>query len=158
MGNVQAHIGRRARIAGFDVEVTKYLGEGGSSFIFLVKDFSSGTPMVLKRLVADTNASFAWIQSEIDMNKRFRHNQIVEFYGSECISKGREEREVFILMEFCPFGHLYDAMKQMQGKRFSEIEVVKLFRSLCMYVIILSTNTSDAISVLCRCFIIKSLR
>ncbi|CCI50358.1 unnamed protein product [Albugo candida] len=93
--------------------------------------------MVLKRLVADTNASFAWIQSEIDMNKRFRHNQIVEFYGSECISKGREEREVFILMEFCPFGHLYDAMKQMQGKRFSEIEVVKLFRSLCIPVQVL---------------------
>nr|CCA21687.1 hypothetical protein DDB_G0280111 [Albugo laibachii Nc14] len=137
MGNVQAQIGRRARVAGFDIEATKYLGEGGSSFIFLVKDLNGSTSMVLKRLLADTNASFAWIQAEIDMHKRFHHSQIVEFYGSECISKGRDEREVFILMEFCPFGHLYDTMKQMQAKRFTEIQVVKLFQSLCVPVQVL---------------------
>ncbi|KAJ0400775.1 hypothetical protein ATCC90586_002051 [Pythium insidiosum] len=134
MGNVQQYIGKRVEVAQYQVEVTKYLGEGGSSFIFLVRDVQreSAKPMVLKRLLAENDAAFQWIQREIDMHQRFRHASVVEFYASQVNRKGRTEREVFILMEFCPSGHLYENMTKMGEKRFSEKELLQTFRSLCV--------------------------
>lgn len=134
MGNVQQHIGRRLTIGRYEVEAVKYLGEGGSSFIFLVKDVGSATGrnLVLKRLLAENETSFAWVQSEIRMHERFRHPLIVEFMGSHS-QRGRNnsEREVFILMEYCPNGHLYENMMKMGEKRFGEKELLRVFKSLC---------------------------
>ncbi|GLE11323.1 hypothetical protein PINS_up023703 [Pythium insidiosum] len=81
---------------------------GGSSFIFLVRDVQreSAKPMVLKRLLAESDAAFQWIQREIDMHQRFRHASVVEFFASHVNRKNRSEREVYILMEYCPSGHL----------------------------------------------------
>lgn len=138
MGNVQQHIGRRLTIGRYEVEAVKYLGEGGSSFIFLVKDVASATgrTMVLKRLLAENETSFAWVQSEIRMHERFKHPLIVEFMGSHT-QRGRNntEREVFILMEYCPNGHLYENMLKMGEKRFGEKELLRVFKSLCMPVL-----------------------
>jgi hypothetical protein len=54
MGNVQEHVGRQGQIGRHTIEVVKYLGEGGSSFIFLVKDaVASSQTYVLKRLIAN---------------------------------------------------------------------------------------------------------
>ncbi|TYZ68083.1 hypothetical protein PybrP1_010025 [[Pythium] brassicae (nom. inval.)] len=134
MGNVQQHIGKRTTIGRYEIEVVKYLGEGGSSFIFLVKDVvaAAATPMVLKRLLAENEAKLAWIHSEIRNHQRFRHPQIVEFYASQTNRAKGSEREVFILMEYCPSGHLYENMMKMGEKRFSERELLRVFRQLCM--------------------------
>ncbi|GLE10549.1 hypothetical protein PINS_up022695 [Pythium insidiosum] len=143
MGNVQQYIGKRVEVAQYQVEVTKYLGEGGSSFIFLVRDVQreSAKPMVLKRLLAESDAAFQWIQREIDMHQRFRHASVVEFFASHVNRKNRSEREVYILMEYCPSGHLYDNMTKMGEKRFSEKELLQLFRSLCVCVLRLSVHS-----------------
>lgn len=145
MGNVQQHIGKRTMIGRYEVEVVKYLGEGGSSFIFLVKDVASSTaaPMVLKRLLAESEAKLAWIQSEIRTHQRFRHPQIVEFYASSTTNRTKgSEREVFILMEYCPAGHLHENMTKMGEKRFSERELLRVFRQLCVYVSACKLDTS----------------
>jgi serine/threonine protein kinase len=143
MGNAQSQVGRRERLGRHEIEVVKYLGEGGSSFIFLVKDVASpsGKLMVLKRLVAENDSAFELIDSEIRMHKRFRNKNMVEFFDSHVVNKRGSEKEVFILMEYCPSGHLYDNMKKMGDKRFTEKDLLKLFHQLCMYVIIyLYTN------------------
>ncbi|KAF0700152.1 Aste57867_9280 [Aphanomyces stellatus] len=131
MGNVHAQVGRVGTIGRHNVEVTKYLGEGGSSFIFLVKDTSSSQTLVLKRLVANDPASMELINNEIEFHRRFKHPAVVEFVDSQ-INKSRVETEVFLLMEYCPGGHLYDNMKKMGDKRFEMDELVKTFRSLCI--------------------------
>ncbi|KAG9411311.1 hypothetical protein AC1031_016951 [Aphanomyces cochlioides] len=131
MGNVHAQIGRVGTIGRHTVEVTKYLGEGGSSFIFLVKDTSSSQTLVLKRLVANDAMYMELLKNEIEFHRRFKYPSIVEFVDSQ-INKSRSEQEVFILMEFCPGGHLYDNMKKMGEKRFTLEELIKTFRSLCM--------------------------
>jgi serine/threonine protein kinase len=138
MGNVQQHIGKVATIGRYEVEAVKYLGEGGSSFIFLVRSTSAtyGGNMVLKRLLADSEASYKLIESEIRMHERFKHPQVVEYLASHSQRvPGRSgQREVFILMEYCPNGHLHDNMHKMGDKRFSETELLRTFRSLCVYV------------------------
>ncbi|TMW69714.1 hypothetical protein Poli38472_001870 [Pythium oligandrum] len=142
MGNVQQYIGKRVEVGQYQVEVVKYIGEGGSSFIFLVKDVQreSARPMVLKRLVAENDAAYVWIQREIEMHQRFRHPQVVEFYASQSVRKGRTEREVFILMEYCPLGHLHENLTKMGEKRFKEKDLLRLFRSLCVPVNLLHHN------------------
>ncbi|KAF0711212.1 hypothetical protein AaE_012252, partial [Aphanomyces astaci] len=131
MGNVQAQVGRVGTIGRRNVEVVKYLGEGGSSFIFLVKDTGTSQSLVLKRLVANDAMSMELITNEIEFHRRFKYPSIVEFVDHQ-IHKGRSESEVFLLMEFCPGGHLYDNMKKMGDKRFSVEELAKTFRALCV--------------------------
>uniref|UniRef100_K3X3S4 non-specific serine/threonine protein kinase n=1 Tax=Globisporangium ultimum (strain ATCC 200006 / CBS 805.95 / DAOM BR144) TaxID=431595 RepID=K3X3S4_GLOUD len=139
MGNVQQHIGKRTTVGGREVEVVKYLGEGGSSFIFLVRDATSASaqPMVLKRLLAENETALEWIHSEIRMHQRFRHPQIVEFIASQTNRSRGSEREVFILMEYCPSGHLYENMMKMGEKRFTERELLRVFKQLCVPVSVL---------------------
>lgn len=134
MGNVQQHIGKRTTVGCHEVEIVKYLGEGGSSFIFLVKDAVSTTakPMVLKRLLAENETTLAWIHSEVRMHQRFKHPQVVEFLASQTNRTKGSEREVFILMEYCPSGHLYENMMKMGEKRFTERELLRIFRQLCV--------------------------
>lgn len=137
MGNVQQQIGKRTTVGGHEVEIVKYLGEGGSSFIFLVKDAAATTaakPMVLKRLLAENETALEWIHSEIRMHQRFKHPQIVEFIASQTNRSRGSEREVFILMEYCPSGHLYENMMKMGEKRFTERELLRVFKQLCVYV------------------------
>ncbi|RHY21134.1 hypothetical protein DYB36_012160, partial [Aphanomyces astaci] len=131
MGNVQAQVGRVGTIGRRNVEVVKYLGEGGSSFIFLVKDTGTSQSLVLKRLVANDAMSMELITNEIEFHRRFKYPSIVEFVDHQ-IHKGRSESEVFLLMEFCPGGHLYDNMKKMGDKRFSVEELAKTFHALCV--------------------------
>lgn len=135
MGNVQQHIGKRTTVGCHEVEIVKYLGEGGSSFIFLVKDAVSSIakPMVLKRLLAENETTLAWIHSEVRLHQRFKHPQVVEFFASSQTNRTKgSEREVFILMEYCPNGHLHENMTKMGEKRFTERELLRVFRQLCV--------------------------
>ncbi|RHY26378.1 hypothetical protein DYB32_007670 [Aphanomyces invadans] len=70
------------------------------------------------------------ITNEIEFHRRFKYPSIVEFVDHQ-VNKSRNESEVFIVMEFCPGGHLYDNMKKMGEKRFSLEELAKTFRALC---------------------------
>ncbi|OQR83447.1 hypothetical protein ACHHYP_14691, partial [Achlya hypogyna] len=131
MGNAQAQVGRTGTVGRHLVEVVKYLGEGGSSFIFLVKDAKSGGLYVLKRVVANDANSMKLIESEINLQQRFAHASVVQFIDYQQ-QKDRRETEVFILMEYCPGGHLYDNMRKMGEKRFTQEQLLTTFRSLCV--------------------------
>ena len=86
---------------------------------------------LLKRLVADNDAAYALIRNEIDMHTRFKHACMVEFFASESTNHRGSEREVFILMEYCPNGHLFDNMRKMGDRRYGEKELLRLFKTLC---------------------------
>ncbi|GMF30450.1 unnamed protein product [Phytophthora lilii] len=134
MGNVQQQVGKRMVVGRHEVEAVQYLGEGGSSFIFLVKDVRAAPtapPLVLKRLVAHNEQTADWIASEIRMHQRLSHPQVVQFVASQTSKARGDKSEVFILMEYCPGGHLQENMVKMGAKRFAQHELLRTFRSLC---------------------------
>ncbi|KAG7386992.1 hypothetical protein PHYPSEUDO_014868 [Phytophthora pseudosyringae] len=134
MGNVQQQVGKRMVVGRHDVEALQYLGEGGSSFIFLVKDVRApptALPLVLKRLVAHNEQTADWIASEIRLHQRLSHPQVVQFVASQTSKARGDKSEVFILMEYCPGGHLQENMLKMGTKRFAQHELLRTFRSLC---------------------------
>ncbi|KAL3658560.1 hypothetical protein V7S43_016444 [Phytophthora oleae] len=140
MGNVQQQVGKRMVVGRHEVEAVQYLGEGGSSFIFLVKDVRApptAAPLVLKRLMAHNEQTADWIASEIRLHQRLSHPQVVQFVSSQT-SKGRGDKsEVFILMEYCPGGHLQENMLKMGTKRYAQHELLRTFKSLCVPVAML---------------------
>ncbi|KAE8999139.1 hypothetical protein PF011_g14752 [Phytophthora fragariae] len=134
MGNVQQQVGKRMVVGRHEVEAVQYLGEGGSSFIFLVKDVRApptAAPLVLKRLVAHNEQTAEWIASEIRLHQRLSHPQVVQFVTSQTSKARGDKSEVFILMEFCPGGHLQENMLKMGTKRFAQHELLRTFKSLC---------------------------
>ncbi|KAL4139586.1 hypothetical protein PRIC2_003081 [Phytophthora ramorum] len=121
MGNVQQQVGKRMVVGRHEVEAVQYLGEGGSSFIFLVKDVRApptAAPLVLKRLVAHNEQTADWIASEIRLHQRLSHPQVVQFVSSQTSKARGDKNEVFILMEYCPGGHMQENMLKMGTKRF----------------------------------------
>ncbi|CEG42054.1 nak bike protein kinase [Plasmopara halstedii] len=140
MGNVQQQVGKRMVIGRFEVEAVQYLGEGGSSFIFLVKDVRApptAKPLVLKRLVAHNEQTAEWIASEVRLHQRLNHPQVVQFVASQTNKPRGDKSEVFILMEYCPGGHLQENMLKMGTKRFAQHELLRTFKSLCEPVAVL---------------------
>ncbi|ETK84711.1 NAK/BIKE protein kinase [Phytophthora nicotianae CJ01A1] len=134
MGNVQQQVGKRMVVGRHEVEAVQYLGEGGSSFIFLVKDVRApptASPLVLKRLVAHNEQTADWIASEIRLHQRLSHPQVVQFVASQTNKARGDKTEVFILMEYCPGGHLQENMVKMGAKRFAQHELLRTFKSLC---------------------------
>ncbi|KAG6951946.1 hypothetical protein JG688_00013505 [Phytophthora aleatoria] len=134
MGNVQQQVGKRMVVGRHEVEAVQYLGEGGSSFIFLVKDVRApptSSPLVLKRLVAHNEQTVDWIASEIRLHQRLGHPQVVQFISSQTSKARGDKSEVFILMEYCPGGHLQENMVKMGAKRFAQHELLRTFKSLC---------------------------
>ncbi|RLN44478.1 hypothetical protein BBJ29_007608 [Phytophthora kernoviae] len=134
MGNVQAQVGKRMVVGRHEVEAVQYLGEGGSSFIFLVKDVRAAPTapqLVLKRLVAHNEQTADWIASEIRLHQRLSHPQVVQFVSSQTSKARGDKSEVFILMEYCPGGHLQENMLKMGNKRFAQHELLRTFKSLC---------------------------
>ncbi|KAL4162834.1 hypothetical protein PRNP1_003366 [Phytophthora ramorum] len=134
MGNVQQQVGKRMVVGRHEVEAVQYLGEGGSSFIFLVKDVRApptAAPLVLKRLVAHNEQTADWIASEIRLHQRLSHPQVVQFVSSQTSKARGDKNEVFILMEYCPGGHMQENMLKMGTKRFSQHELLRTFKTLC---------------------------
>ena len=82
------------------VNVSKYLGEGGFSFVYLATDEISREQLVLKRMHSQTPEMETLVHNEIKMMEGLKHPKIVQYLGhssSRC-SKGIE---YFVLMEFC---------------------------------------------------------
>lgn len=56
---------------------------------------------------------------------------MVQFVASQTIKARGDKTEVFILMEYCPGGHLQENMIKMGTKRFAQHELLRTFKSLC---------------------------
>jgi hypothetical protein len=119
-------IGREISFGGRNVVVSRFLGEGGFSFVFIATGQGDGVEYVLKRMVAQTEDNLAMVQKEVRLMATLRHENLVRFVGS-CSGVVAQGREVFVLMEFCRDGHLLDVMRRMGDARFSEPELLRIF-------------------------------
>lgn len=146
------------KLNGRNFQIIKLLGEGGFSFVYLVKDQDSGRLFALKKIRCSSygSDSFQEAMKEIEATKKFRSPYIIPVYDS-CVvqddagsgtlfgslpssdqdsaaSRGSDGGKVIYL--FLPYyerGNLQDAINAhlVRNTRFGERDMLHLFLNTC---------------------------
>ena len=146
------------KLNGRNFQIVKLLGEGGFSFVYLVKDQNSGRLFALKKIRCSSYGadSFQEAMKEIEATKRFRSPHIIPIYDS-CVVQddagsgtlfgnlpsgdpdgaggrgGDGGKVIYLFLPFYEKGNLQDAINAhvVRGTRFSEREMLQLFLGTC---------------------------
>lgn len=146
------------KLNGRNFQIVKLLGEGGFSFVYLVKDQNSGRLFALKKIRCSGFGadSFQEAMKEIEATKRFRSPHIIPIYDS-CVVQddagsgtlfgnlpssdpdsgggrgGDGGKVIYLFLPFYEKGNLQDAINAhvVRGTRFGEREMLQLFLGTC---------------------------
>lgn len=146
------------KLNGRNFQIVKLLGEGGFSFVYLVKDQESGRLFALKKIRCSGFGadSFQEAMKEIEATKRFRSPHIIPIYDS-CVVQddagsgtlfgnlpsndpdgggargGDGGKVIYLFLPFYEKGNLQDAINAhvVRGTRFGEREMLQLFLGTC---------------------------
>ena len=67
-------------------------------------------------------------QKEINLLRKFRGPYVVELHDSEISQiKGGEVREAYLLLEYCPHGHLLQRLNARNGVPLGNMDILKVF-------------------------------
>ena len=98
-------------IKGKTIIEDKLLSEGGFGYVYLARDAKTNEEFVLKKILCMDQERLDLATREVEIFEKLPvHQNLVRYYGHTILKETRN-REVIILMEFCPGGHLYDLMK-----------------------------------------------
>ena len=107
--------GNEYRFGSILVQEEKQLSEGGFAFIWLARDMSTGKPYVLKKIFCQDKERLSLAEREVEILKSLPpHDNIVKYFG-HIVEGAGAKKEVIILMEFLPCGHLLDLLNQYNG-------------------------------------------
>ena len=146
------------KLNGRNFQIVKLLGEGGFSFVYLVKDQNSGRLFALKKIRCSGFGadSFREAMKEIEATKRFRSPHIIPIYDS-CVVQddagsgtlfgnlpsndqdggggrgGDGGKVIYLFLPYYEKGNLQDAINAhvVRGTRFGEREMLQLFLGTC---------------------------
>ena len=123
--------------------VNRLLGEGGSAYVYLVSDANMpNSKSVLKRVIVKDDQSRMDIEKEIDIMKKLRDTNVVEYHDSNIrpyyhnnngsVSPLASKRlEAWILMEYCSGGHLLDIIRGRGKFRFESEDCYRIGMDIC---------------------------
>jgi serine/threonine protein kinase len=107
-------------------ELGKPLGSGKFGHVYLARERSSKFLVALKILskkqLVDCELSHNLVR-EIEIHSHLKHENITRFYGYF-----QDQAKVYLILEYAPFGSLWEAMKREPGARFSEARASKMIR------------------------------
>ena len=110
--------------------VEEFIGSGGMSTVFRVKDLERNVPLAMKVLNADLAENPSILKSfqrEAKALEKLAHPNIVPFYGLE-----RTEDDSYVLFErFIDGSTLKDILRQAPGHRLSMAESITYLKALC---------------------------
>ncbi|KAI5069961.1 hypothetical protein GOP47_0014304 [Adiantum capillus-veneris] len=134
-------------------KLVRTLGEGGFSFVYLVKEQPGGRPgkqpsnpsltsddglYALKKVVIQTEEQLELVKKEIQTTSLFNHPNLLPLIDHAIISvKGSQEgtwnQEAYLLFPVCLEGTLFDIITVMHGRKeyFTSVTVLKIFRQIC---------------------------
>lgn len=121
--------GRKYEIGSRTVREEKLLSEGGFGFVYLVRDVITNDPFVIKKILCQDKERYDLACREVEIFEKLPvHANLVKYYG-HIIEKESRNKEVIILLEFCPGGHLYDMM-QKQNSRVPTNHIIKVLKDV----------------------------
>ncbi|KZP00502.1 other/NAK protein kinase [Calocera viscosa TUFC12733] len=126
------------KINGRTFKLLKVLGEGGFSFVYLAQDETSGRMFALKKIRCPTGAEgVREAMREVEAYRRFRHPNIIRILDSAVVQdRDGDGQIVYLFLPYYKRGNLQDQINSntINGTRFSELEMCKLFRGTCLAV------------------------
>ncbi|CAB1103443.1 unnamed protein product [Ectocarpus sp. CCAP 1310/34] len=105
------------------VRLKRSLGEGGFAFIHLVEDVNTGRLLVLKRSSLQSHEGRVIYEKEASIMRSLAHPNIVQIVTAVELQSSKTGA---ILMEFCPRGHLLEALNSLGGKLMEEEAVLSV--------------------------------
>mmetsp|Transcript_19326 Transcript_19326/g.56171 ORF Transcript_19326/g.56171 Transcript_19326/m.56171 type:complete len:635 (+) Transcript_19326:374-2278(+) len=152
-----ALVGEKVTVGARHLNVTKLLGEGGFSYVYLVKenteqdagksdaDKDKQPPMVLKVTSIHSRAQRDIAEKEAKLLSRLSHPSIIKMYDTcyrqpnaaaqaKAKAGGPKERpQHLILMEFCEGGHALDVCNRLaaNNQRFDLPTLIVAFGQIC---------------------------
>lgn len=131
----------------------RQLGEGGFSFVYLVKELPVERPAnkpknpswvaedgmyAMKKVIIQTEEQLELVKKEIHVSSLLNHPNLLPLIEHSIISvKGVQEgtwnQEAYLLFPVHLEGTLLDALTKMQSKKefFSAVDVLTIFRQIC---------------------------
>lgn len=86
------------KINGRSYKIEKLLGEGGFSFVYLIRDLSSGRLYALKKiLVTSGQEGVKQAMKEIEAYRRFKHPNIIKILDSAVVQDDGGEGKIIYL-------------------------------------------------------------
>ena len=105
--------------------VVKVLGAGGFGGVFLADDEEiPGRPVAIKVLLRPNDEQHSNLVKEMRTLSQFQHPHVVAFYHHF-----RDENRLYLVMEFCPGGSLYDRLRSTG--HFADEQVFAWGQDLC---------------------------
>ncbi|EJU04981.1 Pkinase-domain-containing protein, partial [Dacryopinax primogenitus] len=124
------------KINGRTFKLLKVLGEGGFSFVYLAQDETSGRMFALKKIRCPTGAEgVREAMREVEAYRRFRHPNIIRILDSAVVQdRDGDGQIVYLFLPYYKRGNLQDQINSntINGTRFSELEMCRLFRGACL--------------------------
>ena len=127
--------GASIRVGGSEYRILKRLGEGGFAFVYLVENSMSGETLVLKRMHVRSHEVRGMAQMEVQLHSTVRHQSIVAYKGH-----GAQGNEVYILMECCAGGNLFEKLQAAPGHRLPNEQVKRVFETAVAALAVLHTR------------------
>lgn len=133
--------GRHYEIGGRTVEQERQLNEGGFAFVYLARDIHTDEELVLKKILCQDKASILMARREVEILERLPpHPNLVKYYGHHLDKADNGSKEVVLLFELCPGGHLLDLLELNQC-RLTEAKILSVFRDVCTAVCLLHAKS-----------------
>ncbi|OWZ58603.1 serine/threonine kinase 16 [Cryptococcus neoformans c45] len=126
------------KINGRSYKIEKLLGEGGFSFVYLIRDLSSDRLYALKKiLVTSGQEGVKEAMREVEAYRRFRHPNIIRILDSAVVQdESGDGKIIYLFLPYYSKGNLQDAMANasVTGQRIPERKLLELFHGTCLAV------------------------
>ena len=112
-----------------DFALGRELGEGLFGRVYLARTKSDLKVVALKVLYKESLEKenvVEQLRREVEIHTRLRHRNIVRMY-----SYFHDKTKVFLVLEYCPGGTLFDALRNAPNRRFDEPYAAGVMRQLC---------------------------
>jgi len=113
--------------------VMSTLGEGGFSFVYLVRDTRSRKQFACKRILAQSEEQSRDVRWEVEVHREFDHPNILRL-EDYAFARTPTGEEALLLFPACMGGTLHDRLMLNldAGTRLGEEELLKIFRGTCV--------------------------
>jgi len=114
-----------------ELEEIKLISQGGYAYVFQVKDVATGEIFALKKMICQNSERLKTAKNEINILKSLpNHPNILRLYDAEIV-KVSDGHHVFILLEFCEEGSVFDLMMKYESTKLNEKQIIFIMREVC---------------------------
>lgn len=104
---------------------------GGFGVIELVADIHTHKEMILKRCNVDRPEVFNVVRKEISILQKFSGPYVVSLIDND-VANRNHAREAYLLLDYCPGGHLLDRLNQRGGQVLPAESIYRIFGQILL--------------------------